>query len=95
MVFPLFVLTSYFHMHYIPLQRQISNIGVSSGGMPDRQIISLLIYNPAVCRRTGLDSYKSSLIAMFMGPTWGPSGTDRTKVGPMLAPRTLLSGLLS
>ena len=27
-----------------------------------------------------------------MGPTWGPSGADRTQVGPMLAPRTLLSG---
>ena len=30
-----------------------------------------------------------------MGPTWGPSGSDRTQVGPMLAPWTLLSGLLS
>ena len=27
-----------------------------------------------------------------MGPTWGPTGTDRTQVGPMLAPWTLLSG---
>ena len=25
------------------------------------------------------------LIARFMGPTWGPSGADRTQVGPMLA----------
>ena len=31
-------------------------------------------------------------IARFMGPTWGPSGADRTQVGPMLAPWTLLSG---
>ena len=36
----------------------------------------------------------ATLIARFMGPTWGPSGTDRTQVGPMLAPWTLLSGLL-
>ena len=28
-----------------------------------------------------------------MGPTWGPSGADRTHVGPMLAPWTLLSGM--
>ena len=35
-----------------------------------------------------------SLIARFMGPTWGPSGADRTQVGPMLAPWTLLSGIL-
>ena len=34
-----------------------------------------------------------TLIARFMGPTWGPSGADRTQVGPMLAPWTLLSGL--
>ena len=26
-----------------------------------------------------------SLIARFMGPTWGPSGADRTQVGPVLA----------
>ena len=32
------------------------------------------------------------LIARLMGPTWGPSGADRTQVGPMLAPWTLLSG---
>ena len=30
--------------------------------------------------------------ARFMGPTWGPSGADRTQVGLMLAPWTLLSG---
>ena len=30
-----------------------------------------------------------------MGPTWGPSGADRTQVGAMLAPWTLLSGLSS
>ena len=29
-----------------------------------------------------------------MGPTWGPSGADRTQVGPMLAPWTLLFGFL-
>ena len=32
-----------------------------------------------------------TLIARFMGQTWGPSGADRTQVGPMLAPWTLLS----
>ena len=31
-------------------------------------------------------------MARFMGPTWGPSGADRTQVGPMLTPWTLLSG---
>ena len=28
----------------------------------------------------------------IMRPTWGPSGADRTQVGPMLAPWTLLYG---
>ena len=28
-----------------------------------------------------------------MGTTWDPSGTDRTQVGPMLAPSTLLYGI--
>ena len=32
-----------------------------------------------------------SLIGRFMGPTWGPSGADRTQMGPMLASWTLLS----
>ena len=30
-----------------------------------------------------------------MWPTWGPSGADRTQVGPMLAPWTLLSGFVT
>ena len=33
-------------------------------------------------------------IASFMGPTWGPSGSYRSQIGPMLAPWTLLSGKL-
>ena len=35
-----------------------------------------------------------SQTAKFMGTTWGPSGANRTQVGPMLSPRTLLSGVL-
>ena len=36
-----------------------------------------------------------SLIARFMGPTWDPSGADRTQMGPMLIPWTLLSGIVT
>ena len=32
-------------------------------------------------------------IARFMGPTWGPPGSCRPQMGPMLAPWTLLSGV--
>ena len=35
---------------------------------------------------------KPTPIARCLGSTWGPSGADRTQVGPMLAPWTLLSG---
>ena len=34
-------------------------------------------------------------IAKFMGPTWGTPGSCRPQMGPMLAPWTLLSGLMS
>ena len=40
-----------------------------------------------------LNKKKRSLITMFVGPAWGPSGADKTQMGPMLAPSTLLSGL--
>ena len=33
-------------------------------------------------------------ITRFMGPTWGPPGSCRPQMGPMLAPWTLLSGIL-
>ena len=49
-----------------------------------------------VLKRTKFDLLlshsKISQIARFMGPTWDPPGADRTQVGPMLAPWTLLSG---
>ena len=34
-----------------------------------------------------------SQIAKFMGPAWGPPGSCRSQMGPMLAPWTLLSGI--
>ena len=37
---------------------------------------------------------KPSQIARFMGPTWGPPGSCRHQMGPMLAPWTLLSGIV-
>ena len=36
-----------------------------------------------------------TLIARIMGPTWGPPGSCRPQVGPILAPWTLLSGYIS
>ena len=33
-------------------------------------------------------------IAKFIGPTWGPPVSCRPQMGPMLAPRTVLSGYI-
>ena len=35
---------------------------------------------------------KHAQIAKYMGPTWGPPGSSRPQMGPMLAPWTLLWG---
>ena len=40
----------------------------------------------------GMLPSKRTQLARFMGQTWGASGADRTQVGLMLAPWTLLSG---
>ena len=45
---------------------------------------SIFVHNPHKIHRR-------AHIVRFMGPTWGQSGADRTQVGPMLAPWTLLS----
>ena len=36
--------------------------------------------------------YMHAQIAKFVGPTWGPPGSCRPQMGPMLAPWTSLSG---
>ena len=45
----------------------------------------------SICARSANEM--QSLIGRFMGPTWGPSGADRSQVGPMGAQWTLLSGM--
>ena len=37
------------------------------------------------CPKLICNQHTPAQIANFMGPTWGPSGADRTQVGPMLA----------
>ena len=41
-----------------------------------------------------LGSSRPSQIAKFMRPSWGPPGSCRPQMGPMLAPWTLLSGMM-
>ena len=44
-----------------------------------------------ICLHIQTFSSKLTQIAKFMGPTWGPPGSRRPQIGPMLVPRTLLS----
>ena len=48
-----------------------------------------------LCWAKWVPRVKRPLLPRFMGPTWGPSGADRTQVGPMLAPWILLHGTLA
>ena len=61
------------------------------------QKFSLLIgwlqfYQSWASRPVIMSHYESTQIAKFMGPTWGPPGSCRPQMGPMLAPWILLSG---
>ena len=57
------------------------------------QTLSLLIDILSMSIRGSLLSGRP-LIARFMEPTWGTSGANRTQEGPLLAPWTLLSGVI-
>ena len=73
---------------------KVNNIGLCegnppvAGGFPNKWPI---MWKSFTCH----DNIIISLIAKFMGPTWGPSGAGRTQVGPMLAPWILQSGMRS
>ena len=41
---------------------------------------------------SSVKNQRDTQIAKFMGPTWGPPGSCRPQMGPMLAPWTLPSG---
>ena len=81
--------------------RSFVNIGSDNGLVPllDIDILYhtqfyIYIYIVKLYRDIGAivtQSNITSLMARFLEPTWGPSGADRTQVGPMLASSTLLS----
>ena len=63
----------------------------------------MLVKGHLLLKRTSFVVYHSIALAggsaatinaldKFMGPTWGPPGSCRPQMGPMLAPSTLLSG---
>ena len=61
-------------------------------------LISVYILRTGACCNIGYPTHHHQEVtqkAKFMGPTWGPHGSCRPGVGPMLAPWTLVSGYLS
>ena len=57
-------------------------------------VVQLTRINPSKPNKTHTHTSisKITLTARFMGPSWSPSGADRTKVGPMFAPWIFLFG---
>ena len=50
-----------------------------------------MFWDGSPCKRI---YYVRTQITKFMGPTWGPPGSCRPQMGPMLAPWTSLSGYI-
>ena len=48
----------------------------------------------SIIKKSDKTKMKQSQIPRFTGPTWGPPGSCRPQMGPMLAPWTLLSGIV-
>ena len=46
-------------------------------------------------QKSGFCEFKVSQIATFIGPTWGPPRSCQPQMGHLLAPWTLLSGMIS
>ena len=57
-----------------------------------RLLNHIYIYNRYVAYKFKFVHVCPDRIAKFMGPTWGPPGSCRPQMGPMLAPWNLLSG---
>ena len=69
----------YCELHY---QLSVTNWPAMASLMRPKPYISVRLY----C------GFSNIIFAKFMGPTWGPPGPH---MGPMLAPWTLLSGILA
>ena len=69
---------------------KISYNDICQHNRPHFKYISLQRQKQAIIWRM----IRISQIAKFMGSTWGPPGSCRPQMGPMLAPWTLLSGML-
>ena len=63
--------------------------------LPQRSLVTLINRNTKRINwwfEQSLSTQRTTQIAKFMGPIWGPPGSCRPQMGPMLAPWALLSG---
>ena len=75
--------------HKFETKQEIMNNSSISSNTPSLTTVTIGVY---MLLRKRFPS--PAPIARFMGPMWGPYGADRTQVGPMLTPWTLLSGCM-
>ena len=73
-------ITMQYWVYFIPLLRQwfSGKLKKSLHAKPVKGLVNLIHYMSS--------TIEGSLIARFMWPTWGPSGSWRPQMGPMLAP---------
>ena len=71
----------FFIIYYFIFQNYLSQVLLQ--GQKDH-LVNLNKYHTWTLKT--YDRVKHTLIARFMGPTWGPSGADSSQVGSMLAP---------
>ena len=67
-----------------------NHLGLISKKMPHPSVSR---FNLKISYRTFHPNLPPNQIAKFMWPSWGPPGSCRSQIGPMLAPWTLLSGM--
>ena len=76
--------------HVVPRWAQVGPMNLAIRDIPNIPLFHVdVITYPCLNLYAGL----ATLIARFKGPIWGPSGTDRSQVGPMLAPCCSLGNL--
>ena len=86
--------TDYEYQKLKQIHQQLKTLfQLSYSNRHQNQMLCDMTHQPSWCW-IYMRKLKNTLIVRFMGPTWGPPGDDRTQVGPMLAPWTLLSGYI-
>ena len=97
MMYVIYLVTQTGYVFIWPIQCLIHIMYESTTGYEPCEYIWLLSHLSSLFDNWGvkyaLKCYQTQ-IARLMGPTWGPPGSCRPQMGPVLTPWTLLSGKL-